>query len=95
MGHDLPSGRHLADLHGFYKTASFAADGTALITFRTPPEMKHKLVDISTNDGMALNISIWETKLPEGDEWLASVLGLDAPAAEPDDAPVVLKKRAT
>lgn len=79
-GHDLPSGRHLADLHGFFKTAAFNANGTANLVFTIPAELKARLVDISVNDGMALNISVWETKVPEGDEWLAEALGL--PGAE-------------
>lgn len=91
-GHDLPSARHLADLHGFFKTASFAADGTALLTFKIPPEMKDRLVDISTNDGMALNLSVWETQLPEGEAWLAEALGLAAVNEEDLRESLVLQK---
>lgn len=91
-GHDLPSARHLADLHGFFKTASFAADGTALLTFKIPPEMKDRLVDISTNDGMALNLSVWETQLPEGEAWLAEALGLGTVTEDEVRASVVLEK---
>lgn len=77
VGHDLPSARHLADLHGFYASAIFPRDGTCKLTFTLPPEMKHHVLAITDNDGMALNISVWETKLPEGDEMLARALGLE------------------
>lgn len=90
MPHDLPSARHLADLHGFYRGARLNNDGTADMTFRIPRECKAQLLPISDNDGMALNISVWETRLPEGEEWLAEMLGI---TADPPVGVVVKKKR--
>lgn len=75
--HDLPSARHLADFHGFFTKATFNRDGTATLIFNVPAEMKEQLLAISTNDGMALNVSVWETKMPEGEAWLADLLGLN------------------
>lgn len=88
MTRPLPSARHLADLHGFFKTATLLRDGTANLTFSIPPDMVHELVALANNDGMALNISVWETKLPEGDDWLAQALGLDDGAVEDEPEPV-------
>ncbi len=81
MPHDLPSARHLADLHGFYAGATFPKNGTCTITFTLPPDMKRAVLDVTENDGMALNISVWETQLPEGDEMLARALGIEVPGA--------------
>lgn len=94
MAHDLPSGRLLADLHGFYTSARFASDGTVTLSFKVPPEYKQAVTDISINDGMALNISVWETQLEEmeGDDWLAAAIGLD-PDPDTSDKPRVLEKR--
>lgn len=78
--HDLPSARHLASFHAFYETARFNKNGTATLTLVIPAEMKRHLLKLSDNDGMALNVSIWETALPGedgGDVALARALGMD------------------
>lgn len=94
MAHDLPSARHLADLHGFYAGAKLNSDGTANLIFRVPRECKDRLLPISDNDGMALNISVWETRLPEGEEWLAAALGIAVDTEAHPVGVVVKKKRA-
>lgn len=93
MAHDLPSARHLADLHGFYAGAKLNSDGTANLIFRVPRECKDRLLPISDNDGMALNISVWETRLPEGEEWLAAALGITVDLHDPPTGTVVVKKK--
>ncbi len=91
--HDFPSARHLASLHGFFKSASFNRDGSANLTFLIPSEVKNKILDISDNDGMALNISVWETRLVEdSDDWLAEILGIEIGGATLPET-VVLKKK--
>lgn len=85
----LPDARHLTTIQAFFKTARFDKDGSASVTFQVPSEEKDKLVAVSTNDGMALNVHIYETAMPEGEDWLASALGMETA----DDAATVLVKK--
>lgn len=78
-GHALPSSIHLADFHAFYDKAVFNKDGTVTITLKAPVEMKEHVVALSRNDGMALNISVWETQLDEGMQALARAVGYALP----------------
>lgn len=77
MAHELPSARHLADFHGFFEKATLNKNGTCTIILTLPVEMKNHIIALSDNDGMAINVSMWETELPEGDEMLARALGLE------------------
>lgn len=77
MPHSLPSARHLSHFSAFYKTATFAKDGTATVTFMLPADQKPEILSLSENDGMTLNISVWETRMPDGEEALARALGMD------------------
>lgn len=72
----LPSARHVADLTVFYDKATFNKDGTATVIFKLPAEMDHNILDLKRNDGMALNIRVWETRLPDGMEQLARAVGM-------------------
>ena len=65
MSHHLASARHLADFHAFYKSALFNRDGTATLTLLLPQECKDKILDVSNNDGLALNVTLWETEAPD------------------------------
>lgn len=74
--HTLPSADHLSSFHGFFERAAFNKDGTCNVTFRLPAEMKEATLELSVNDGMALNVSVWSTALPDEDADLARALGL-------------------
>lgn len=80
MTHALPSSTHLADFHAFYDKAIFNKDGTVTITLKAPSEMKDQVVALSRNDGMALNISVWETKLDDDMAALARAVGMTLPS---------------
>lgn len=86
MTHSLPSkpGDPLTTFTAFYKSARLGSDGGADVTLYLPPEMKHEVLELSTNDGMALNITVYETEMPEVDGLgeLATYLGIgQAPPA--------------
>lgn len=67
MPHSLPSGNSLASFTAHYKMARFNAAGTCDLTFSIGRDMAEEIVKLSTsNDGLALNVEVWETKL-EGD----------------------------
>lgn len=72
----LPSARHLANLTAYYDRATFNKDGTVTLTMKLPAEMKSEIVALSENDGMALNVSVWETALDDGMMELARVIGM-------------------
>lgn len=76
MAHDLPSGDLLSDFTAFFSKATFLRDGSCIVYLMLPPESKPAVLDLSTNDGMALNVSVWATGIPEPDEDLARALGL-------------------
>lgn len=80
-GHTLPSARHLADLTAFYDKATFNKDGTVTLVFKLPAEEAVKIPVFATHDGLALNVRVWETRMPEGMAALARAVGL-APAEE-------------
>lgn len=76
-GHNLPSGPLRTQFTAFFNGAKLARNGSIQITFLVSPESNAALLDLSEGDGMALNVSVWDTELPEGDQELASWLGLD------------------
>lgn len=82
MSHALPSGRHLADFHAFYDKVTFNKDGTATLIVRVPDEMVEQMVKLRRQDGMALNVSVWETKLDEGMQALARAVGMALPGED-------------
>lgn len=78
--HDLPSKADpLAHFTAFYHTAIFNKDGSVSVTFKVPAENKQGIVDLSYQDGKALNVTVWETLLPAGMEDLARAAGLGEP----------------
>ena len=76
-GHSLPSARHLADFSAFFFSGTFQRDGMIKLVLNLPPEEASALVKLRDNDGLALNVSVWETELPEGSDELAKALGID------------------
>lgn len=72
----LPRARHLADLTAFYDKAIFNKDGSITLSFKLPAEERANVVALADNDGMALNVRVWETALPEGMQALARAVGL-------------------
>lgn len=72
----LPSARLLAAFTAFYDKATFNKDGSITVIFKLPAEERAAVVDLADNDGMALNVKVWETTMPEGMEALARAVGL-------------------
>lgn len=72
----LPSSTHLANLTAHYAGGHFNKDGTITLNLKLPAEMAEEFVALSRNDGLALNVSVWETKLDEGMAELARVIGM-------------------
>jgi hypothetical protein len=72
----LPSSRHVADLTVFFDKATLNKDGTATVIFKLPSEMAPNVLELQRNDGMALNVRVWETKLDEGMAALAAAVGM-------------------
>lgn len=80
MPHSLPSKPEpLATFTCFYKRATLGRDGGADLLLYLPPDMKHEAFHLSDNDGMALNVTVWASDMPEADGLgdLAKALGLD------------------
>jgi hypothetical protein len=74
----LPDARLVGRVSGFFRRATLNADGTADLVFRVPTEMKPKLIEITAQDGLLLNLTIHETQAPD----LASVLAGDGVTEE-------------
>lgn len=72
----LPSARRLARFTAFYDKATMNKDGTTTVVLKVPAEERDAVVSLAGNDGMALNVSVWETRLPDGMEALARAVGL-------------------
>lgn len=79
MSHALPSGRHLADFHAFYDKVTFNKDGTATLIVKVPEEMVEAMIQLRRQDGMALNMSVWETVLDDDMQALARAVGMALP----------------
>lgn len=77
--HTLPSSAHLADFHAFYEKVIFNKDGGATLMFKVPADMVEAMIALRRNDGLALNVTVWETRLPDGMAELARAVGLAAP----------------
>lgn len=77
MAHDLPSARLLTEFQAFYRSAHLNKDGTCNISLLLPAEHRASALELANNDGLVLNVSVWETAMPEGDEVLARALGLE------------------
>lgn len=76
MPHSLPSARLLADFQAFFTSATLLPNGKVKVTLTLPKEEREATLDLSDNDGMILNVSVWETALPEGEDDLARALGV-------------------
>ena len=80
MTHSLPTKNEdtpLSTFTGFFRSATIQKSGGVIVQFVLDPEAAAAVLDLASGDGMALNVSVWETELPEGDELLAKMLGLD------------------
>ena len=75
-GFTLPSARHVADLTVFFDKATLNKDGSITLILKLPSEMGPNILDLRTNDGMALNARVWETRMPDGMEQLAAAVGM-------------------
>jgi hypothetical protein len=74
MPHSLPSSpTPLSSFTAFFKRATLARDGSADVVFQLAQDQVAAILDLNTNDGMALNVTVWGTQLPEDDE-LASLI---------------------
>lgn len=93
MPHELPTATPddpLASFTGFFKAAHFDKGGHASIIFTLSDYSKHATMDLSESDGMALNVTVWATKLDDEDEALmamAQALGLSPTAARSTPTP--------
>lgn len=75
--HTLPSKPEpLAHFTAYYDRATFNKDGSVSVIFKVPAEDKAGVVDLSYQDGKALNVTVWETMLPPEMEGLARAAGL-------------------
>lgn len=72
----LPSARHLTDLTAFFNKATINKDGSVTMILKLPADMAERVLVFSASDGMALNVRVWETRLPDGMEALAAAVGL-------------------
>lgn len=79
----LPSADHVVDLTVFWDGAKFNKDGSATVSFKLPPDQKPNVVVLSDNDGMALNVRVWSTRLPDGMQQLAEAVGMSLPDTRP------------
>ena len=73
----VPSADRLTRFTGFFKSATFARSGEATVSFTLPREMHEAILELCENDGLALNITVHGTRLPDGMEMMAGVLGIE------------------
>lgn len=77
--HSLPSkdeSTPLCTFTGFFRSAAIQKNGSVVVQFVLDNDQAAAVLDLASGDGMALNVTAWETVLPEGDEELARMLGL-------------------
>ncbi len=68
MPHTLPSSIELSSFTAFYKQATLLKSGEATVIFSLPQESVAAILDLARNDGLALNITVWGTKLDDDDD---------------------------
>lgn len=69
MPHSLPSSpTPLSTFTAFFQRATFKRDGSADVVFVLAPDQVQAVLDLNTQDGMALNITVHATVLDEGDD---------------------------
>lgn len=77
MPHSLPSTPlPLAQFTAFFKRATFQRDGTADVILTLPTDAVSAILDLNTNDGMALNVTVWGTVLDGDEDGAAGLRGL-------------------
>lgn len=79
MTHSLPAkspDSPLSTFTGFFRSAMIQKNGDVVVQFVLDKEQAAAVLDLAGGDGMALNVSVWETELPEGDEEFAKLLGI-------------------
>lgn len=73
----VPSADLLTQFTAFFKLATFARSGDATVNFTLPREMHQAILELCENDGLALNVTVHSTRLPDGMEMMAGVLGIE------------------
>ncbi len=84
MTHTLPSASPdspLASFTAHFKNAHFSRSGDCNVTFALGKDQADAVLDLNRNDGMALNVTVWGTELPDAVELglggLVAGLGLE------------------
>ncbi len=70
MTHTLPStaGDPLSEFTAHFKSAHFTRSGECNVTFTLAKDQAVSVLDLNENDGMALNVTVWGTELPDAME---------------------------
>lgn len=78
MTHSLPSADDgpLSEFTGHFKRALFDKSGGCDVTFHLDRDMVNAVVDLTKNDGMALNVTVWGTELDDDARGLLGLMQL-------------------